>query len=88
MLTNNYLQVPIESDKDAKSALVAFREAQETGSDVEYHTIHIEECVEVVLERANHKEPLEELSASCYSTPSQAKATEKKTSKEGCTCNS
>lgn len=50
----------IESDGDLHGALVSFLEVAGAGNDaVAYRTLHIEECVEVMMERDKHTEPLE-----------------------------
>ena len=50
----------IESDGDLHGALVSFLEVAEAGSDaVPYQTLHIEKCVEVMMQRDKHVEPLE-----------------------------
>ena len=57
----NAIQVmKIESDRDLHGALVCLLEVAEAGSDaVSYRTLHIEECVEVMMQRDKHVEPLE-----------------------------
>lgn len=56
----------IESDGDLHGALVSFLEVAEVGSDaVPYRTLHIEECVEVMMQRDKHTEPLEIHSSNC-----------------------
>ena len=54
-------QVTIESDGDLHGALVSFLElAHSDASDaVHLRTIHIEECVEVMMQRDGRAEPLE-----------------------------
>ena len=59
------MQVMIESDGDLHGALVSFLEVAGVGNDaVAYRTLHIEECVEVMMERDKHTEPLEAHSSS------------------------
>ena len=56
----NAIQVMIESDGDLHGALVSFLEVAEAGSDaVPYRTLHIEECMEVMMQRDKYVEPLE-----------------------------
>ena len=55
----------IESDGDLHGALVSFLELAGASNDaVAYRTLHIEECVEVMMERKSHTEPLEPHSSS------------------------
>ena len=57
------LQVSIESDGDLHGALVSFLElacSSDNASLVPLQTIHIEECVQVMMQREDgHTEPLE-----------------------------
>ena len=48
----------IESDTDLICALCSFKEAAEQNSSTHYRTIHVQECVEVMLERDDRLEPL------------------------------
>ena len=56
-------QVTIESDGDLHGALVSFLELAHNASNiseaVHLRTLHIEECVEVMMQRDGHAEPLE-----------------------------
>lgn len=52
-------QVIIESDGDLRTALVSFLELSQANSAVHLRTVHIEECVEVMMLRDEHAEPLE-----------------------------
>ena len=59
------MQVMIESDGDLHGALVSFLEVAGAGNDtVPFRTLHIEECVEVMMQRDKHTEPLEMHSSS------------------------
>ena len=50
----------IESDGDLHGALLSFLKLAMASNDaVAYRTLHIEECVEVMMERKSHTEPLE-----------------------------
>jgi len=51
--------VTTESNGDLHAALISFIEAAETDKSPKYHTLHISECTEVVLQRENRVEPLE-----------------------------
>ena len=52
-------QVIIESDADMQCTLCNFKEAKEEDKLAKYRTIHVQECVEVILERDDRLEPLE-----------------------------
>ena len=56
-------QVTIESDGDLHGALVSFLElahnARNISEAVHLRTLHIEECVDVMMERDGRAEPLE-----------------------------
>ena len=55
----------IESDGDLHGALISFLEVARTGNNaVQYQTLHIEECVEVMMQRDKNTEPLETCSSS------------------------
>ena len=57
----------IESDGDLHGALVSFIEVAGVGAGSDaavYQSLHIEECVEVMMQRHNHSEPLETQSSS------------------------
>ena len=57
----------IESDGDLHGALVSFLEIASVGAGSDaapYQSLHIEECVEVMMQRNKHIEPLEIQSSS------------------------
>ena len=49
----------IESDGDLRGALTSFLEVAQNDLSVEFRTIHVHECIEVLLQRADRVEPLE-----------------------------
>jgi len=53
------LQITIESDADLSLALRTFAEMSETNSPMEFRSLHALECIEVVLDRDDHSEPLQ-----------------------------
>ena len=63
----------IESDGDLHGALVSFLEVARVGAGSDaapYQSLHIEECVEVMMQRCKHSEPLEIQSSSKRSSTS------------------
>ena len=66
-----YSQVTMESDRDVQEALTAFVDAAKQQTDVKYCTIHVKECVVILLQRSNRAEPLEP--KQCSSKPSQSR---------------
>jgi len=51
--------VEIESDGDLQAALTSFVEVAESGLPVQFRTIHVSECMKVLLQRCDRWEPLE-----------------------------
>ena len=72
----------IESDGDLHGALVSFLEVASVGAGSDaapYQSLHIEEYVEVMMQRCKHSEPLEKQSSSkCSSTSADEQATKSK----------
>ena len=63
----------IESDGDLHGALVSFLEVARVGEGSDaapYQSLHIEECVEVMIQRCKHSKPLEIQSLSKRSSTS------------------
>ena len=52
------LQITIESDSDLRCALNAFAEMSATNGPVEFRSLHAQECIEIILDRDDHSEPL------------------------------
>ena len=52
------MQVIIESNGDLQEALVSFAEVANSNLSAQYQTLHVEECLEVMLEREDRREPL------------------------------
>lgn len=66
----------MESDNDMRYALVSFSQATSINASVEYRTLHAKECLEVLLERGNHQEPLVQSTSSSGNDkmPNESKA--------------
>ena len=75
------MQVIIESNGDLQEALVSFAEIANSNLPAQHWTLHVEKCLEVMLEREDRREPLlepanhhfvpkkEELKLICLSCP-------------------
>ena len=49
----------IESDGDLQSALSSFLEVAENGFPVQFRTLHVRECIQVMLQRDDQVVPLD-----------------------------
>ena len=55
---DSYVQVTIESDCDIRCTLTSFLEASQRNESSQFRTLHVQECMQVMLERDGHSEPL------------------------------